>query len=266
MHEEGPRILLTNDDGIDHPGLAALREALLDIGQVTVVAPATNQSGVGRKMSHEADVADHHWGYSLEGTPSDCVVAGLEALATETDIVVSGCNKGANLGMYVLGRSGTVSAAVEAAFFDVPAVAASLYVNQEGTDFADAAQEQTDYKAAAAATAHVVESALDSTVFDTADYLNINAPKPDDATGEMALTTPSRAHDMTARRDGHRVHLTNRMWERMAQGDIPDEDGPYTDRQAVGDGVVSVSPLTAPHTTERTDALTKVVESYDPKL
>lgn len=263
MHDEELQILLTNDDGIDHPGIAALRDALLDLGEVTVVAPASNQSGVGRMMSREADVTDHPWGYSLEGTPSDCVVAGLEALVPETDIVVSGCNKGANLGMYVLGRSGTVSAAVEAAFFDVPAVAASLYVNQGDMDFAEAAQEQADYETAAEATAHVVETALDTGAFETADYLNINAPKPDAATGEMAITVPSMAHDLTARRDGHRVHLTDRMWERMAQGDIPDEDGSHTDRRAVADGCVSVSPLTAPHTTEETAALQAIVNRYE---
>src|SRR6056297_4327728 len=124
-------ILLTNDDGIDSPGIRALYEALQDVGNVTTVAPATDQSAVGRAMSYEVEVEEHELGYAVEGTPSDRVVAGLAELGPYPDIVVSGCNEGANIGAYVLGRSGTVSAAVEAAFFGVPAVAASLHVPQE---------------------------------------------------------------------------------------------------------------------------------------
>jgi 5'-nucleotidase len=212
-------------------------------------------------MSHEAIVDDHPWGYAIEGTPSDCVVAGLGALVTDADVVVSGCNKGANLGMYVLGRSGTVSAAVEAAFFDVPAIATSLYVKQGDQDFADVANDVSDYQTAAAATAHVVEAGLENGVFETADYFNLNAPRPMDATEEMIVTEPSRAYDMTARRDGHTVHLTDRMWQRMAQGEIPGEDG-MTDRRAVVEGAVSISPLQAPHTPERTTALSEVAADY----
>lgn len=262
MHDEGPEILLTNDDGIESPGIEALRTALLDIGSVTVVAPATDQSAVGRAMSHEAIVDDHPWGYAIEGTPSDCVVAGLGALVADADVVVSGCNKGANLGMYVLGRSGTVSAAVEAAFFDVPAIATSLYVKQGDKDFADVANDVADYRTAANATAHVVEAGLENGVFATADYFNLNAPRPADATGEMRVTEPSRAYDMSAARDGHTVHLTDRMWERMAQGDIPPEDA-ATDRRAVVDGAVSISPLQAPHTPERTPILEDVAKRYE---
>ncbi|MFB6217564.1 MAG: 5'/3'-nucleotidase SurE, partial [Halobacteriaceae archaeon] len=73
-------LLLTNDDGIDSPGLRALRDRLADLGSVTVVAPATDQSAVGRSMSGEVGVREHELGYVIDGTPTDCVVAGVEAL------------------------------------------------------------------------------------------------------------------------------------------------------------------------------------------
>lgn len=261
MHGETPEILLTNDDGIESPGIEALREALLDAGNVTVVAPASDQSAVGRAMSFQATVDDHPWGYVIEGTPSDCVVAGLGALVPDADIVVSGCNKGANLGMYTLGRSGTVSAAVEAAYFDVPAIASSLYVQQGDADFEDVANDVEDYRTAASATAHLTQASLENGLFDPADYLNVNAPRPADASGAMRITEPSRAYDMTASRDGHTVRLTDNMWQRMARGNVPDETR-ETDRHAVVQGAISVSPLTAPHTTEPNPELEAVADSY----
>lgn len=261
MHGDDPEILLTNDDGIESPGIEALRDALLDAGNVTVAAPASDQSAVGRAMSFQATVDDHPWGYEIEGTPSDCVVAGLGALVPDADIVVSGCNKGANLGMYTLGRSGTVSAAVEAAYFDVPAVASSLYVQPGDTDFDEVANDVADYRTAARATAHIVQASLANGIFEPADYLNVNAPRPPDANGEMTITEPSRAYDMTATRDGHTVRLTDNMWQRMAKGKVPDEH-PATDRQAVVEGAVSVSPLTAPHTTQPSPELEAVADAY----
>ena len=116
-------VLLTNDDGIDETGLRALHEALSGVAEVTVVAPADDQSAVGRSLSSRVAVDRRETGYAVHGTPADCVVAGLQSLAPDVDLVVSGCNRGANLGQYTLGRSGTVSAAVEAAFFECPAIA-----------------------------------------------------------------------------------------------------------------------------------------------
>lgn len=122
------RVLLTNDDGIDAVGLRALYDGLSADYDVVTVAPTGDRSSAGRALSDGVDIADHELGYAVDGTPVDCVVAGLDALVPDADVVVAGCNKGANLGAYTLGRSGTVSAAVEAAFFDVPAVATSMYV------------------------------------------------------------------------------------------------------------------------------------------
>jgi 5'-nucleotidase len=256
-----PSILLTNDDGIGSHGLRAVYETLRDVGDVTVVAPADDQSAVGRSLSHEVTVHEHDLGYSVEGTPSDCVVAGLEALVPETDLVVAGCNRGANLGAYVLGRSGTVSAAVEATFFDVPAIAVSMYVPvAEDTAYSDTDVDREGYAEAAQATRFLADHAGDAGVFDHADYLNVNAPVAEWGPCEMVVTHPSEVYLMTADREGEDVVLRDRIWERMKTGDIPDPEG--TDRRAVVDGKVSVSPLTAPHTTRHHDALDGLAAEY----
>ena len=253
-----PEILVTNDDGIESPGIRALASGLSEVGNVTVVAPADNKSAVDRATSHEVKVRETDLGFAIDGTPVDCVVAGIESLAPYPDVVVAGVNKGANLGMYVLGRSGTVSAAVEAAFFGVPAIATSLFLPgnrwQEPT-------EQAEYVEAVRATRFLVERALDSGVFEEADYLNVNAPDPLENVTGMSVTRPSRAYDMTADREGEWVSLRDRMWERMDDANLADD--PDTDRRAVMDGRVSVSPLTAPHTTERHDALDALAADFD---
>ena len=259
-----PAILLTNDDGIDSAGLHAIYEGLSAVGDVTVVAPASDQSAVGRAISHEVSVREHDLGYAVEGTPTDCVVAGLEALVPETDLVVAGCNRGANLGAYVLGRSGTVSAAVEATFFDVPAIAVSMYIPvREDAAFTDIEANGDSYGEAVRATRYLADHAFEAGVFEQCDYLNVNAPVAEWGPADIEITRPSRLYEMDAVYNGDSVTLHDRIWERMADGDIPDPDG--TDRRAVVDGRVSVSPLTAPHTTEHHDSLDALAETYDPE-
>ncbi|SFR43052.1 5'/3'-nucleotidase SurE [Halogeometricum limi] len=258
-------ILLTNDDGIDSTGFRALYEAFDGFADVTAVAPADDQSAVGRQLSRDVDVTEHEWGYAVHGTPADCTVVGLEALCPDVDMVVAGCNKGANLGAYVLGRSGTVSAAVEAAFFDVPAIAVSLYVPGDGdVPWSEKAEDVHDYRHATAAATYLAKNAPAAGVFEEAEYLNVNAPMVDgDGPVPLQVTTPSTMYEMTARHDGEngRITLHDGVWERMRESDFPDPDG--TDRRAVVEGRVSVSPLTAPHTTKRHDALDSLVASYD---
>jgi len=257
-------VLLTNDDGIDAVGFRALYEGLSAFADVTAVAPANDQSAVGRQLSADVSVREHELGYSVEGTPADCVVAGLESLCPDVDAVVSGCNKGANLGAYVLGRSGTVSAAVEAAFFDVPAIAASLYVPGGGdTPWHEQATDTEDFREATRATTYLLRHALGAGVFEQAEYLNVNAPLADGAGGPapIEITTPSTLYEMTAEHDGNgTITLHDGIWERMRTDDLPDPAG--TDRRAVVEGRVSVSPLTAPHTTEHHEALDGLAETY----
>ena len=128
------RIMLTNDDGIYAPGLRALRKELQQLGEVVVVAPATEQSAVGHSITllqplivqEVLDDQSQFLGWAIEGRPADCVKVGLlELLPDPPDVVVSGLNAGANAGINVL-YSGTVAAAIEGAFFHQTSIAVSL--------------------------------------------------------------------------------------------------------------------------------------------
>lgn len=132
------RILITNDDGILAPGLEALYQAVADLGQVDVVAPADTQSAVGHAISvltplavRRLHVNNVFHGWSVAGRPADCVkLAMLELLDPRPDFVLSGINAGANAGVNVL-YSGTVAGAVEGALFGVPSMAFSLELSDE---------------------------------------------------------------------------------------------------------------------------------------
>ncbi|WP_424015248.1 5'/3'-nucleotidase SurE [Halorubrum xinjiangense] len=255
------RIILTNDDGVDAAGLRALYDALAAEYAVTVVAPANDLSSVGRALSADVAVDDHELGYVVDGTPVDCVVAGLDELVPDADAVVAGCNEGANLGAYTLGRSGTVSAAVEAAFFGVPAVATSMYV-PGGDDWWKREFKADDFAHAVRATRFLVDEAVGAGVFDRADYLNVNAPIANDARAPLRVTTPSTWYGMRAERNGDgRVGFSDPIWGRMNDGDVPDPVG--TDRRAVVDGEVSVSPLSVPHAAEPNAGLDELADAYE---
>ena len=128
-------ILLTNDDGLFAPGLAALHSSLLCFGEVSVVAPELAQSASGHALTiREAlvcvqqQVSPDLTGWALSGRPADCVKLAIrELLDKPPDLVVSGLNFGANVGINVI-YSGTVAAAVEAAFFRIPAIAFSMEI------------------------------------------------------------------------------------------------------------------------------------------
>ena len=127
------KILISNDDGINSPGLAALADELKKIGEITVVAPLTEQSAVGHAitMKFPLRVTEHFkngvfFGYAVDGTPADCIKIGIRNLMKESpDIVLSGINHGSNTAINII-YSGTVSAAREAAIMDVPAIAISV--------------------------------------------------------------------------------------------------------------------------------------------
>ncbi len=127
------RILLTNDDGIYAPGIAALEAKLPALGDVSLVAPATEQSGVGHSITYleplvckKVFVGDVFRGYAVEGSPADCVKLGVSELVDKpVELIVSGINGGLNAGINVL-YSGTVAAAIEGAFFRYNSFAVSL--------------------------------------------------------------------------------------------------------------------------------------------
>ena len=127
------RILVTNDDGIHSPGLTALAKALSRVGEVWVVAPDRERTAVAHAVTLHKPLRVHQIGtriYAVNGTPVDCVnLAVLKLLPAPPDLLVSGINKGVNLGDDVL-YSGTVSAAMEGTILGVP----SMAVSQEGQE------------------------------------------------------------------------------------------------------------------------------------
>ena len=131
-------ILLTNDDGIRAPGLVAMYRELTRLGEVHVVAPETVQSAAGHGITLSAplltsrvNVEGAFEGVSVDGRPADCVkLAVARLLPRPPDLVVSGINSGANVGINVI-YSGTVAAAIEAAFLGLPSIAVSLYLRNE---------------------------------------------------------------------------------------------------------------------------------------
>jgi len=133
------QILLTNDDGIYAPGLAAMERELSRLGDVTVVAPAKEQSGVSHSITflspliaQEVFDGSRRRGWAVEGSPADCVKLGIFEFCPERpQLVVSGINSGLNAGINVL-YSGTVAAAIEGAFFEITSVAVSLEFDEHG--------------------------------------------------------------------------------------------------------------------------------------
>src|SRR5688572_22118305 len=142
-------ILLTNDDGIRAPGIVAMYRALVAAGhEVQVVAPETVQSATGHGitmatplLTSRVRVEDAFEGVAVDGRPADCVKLAINQLCEgePPDLVVSGMNSGTNVGINVI-YSGTVAAAIEAAFLGLPAVAVSLYLKSDvETDYARSA-------------------------------------------------------------------------------------------------------------------------------
>ncbi len=124
------RFLLTNDDGHDAPGLEALSRAASAFGEVFVAAPAREWSGCGHRVTTHEPIKVEPNGerrYVIHGTPADCVRLGLEVLVPAVDVVLSGINRGGNLGVDVF-YSGTVAAAREASFHGVTGIAFSHYL------------------------------------------------------------------------------------------------------------------------------------------
>jgi 5'-nucleotidase len=229
------RILITNDDGIRAPGLAALVEALAPLGEITIVAPSANHSGTGHAIVlsdpiyiERTQVAGRE-ATGLSATPATCVrVALSKLLDAKPDLVVSGVNRGSNFGLnaYI---SGTVAAAREAAMQGVPAIASSLDISGH-----------PNYGAAAAATAQVVEivkkGGLPPGVF-----LNVNVPAGDALKG-LRLARQSRQMG-TERFEEQKTPYGRRMfWSFFEQ---PTTAEPGTDVQAALDGYVAVTPLQA---------------------
>jgi len=270
-------ILLTNDDGIDSVGIRALSDALSHDYEVTVVAPESNQSGVGGARSWwdtTVEYAETDLGYAVEGTPADCVAVADVALGLDPDAVVSGCNHGPNIGAHILGQSGTVGAAMEASFLGTPAIAVSLY--DRGNLPVSPTLDNDDFAVAGEVVADLLDRAETASDGDGddglslpfgADVLNVNVPAADDeaaADPTYRLTEPARGFDVIEFRPGEDgpedenvpegwefgerrgemgMELRDRFWREFLRGDVPDDPG--SDRLAAVEGEVSISPLSS---------------------
>ncbi len=225
------RILVTNDDGYRSDGIQALARALRDVGDVTIVAPTTEASAIGhaltlRHVLRLERVADRV--FSVDGTPTDCVnVAVAHVFKGLADLVVSGINKGWNLGDDVT-YSGTVAGALEAALLGMPAIAVSLRQTRGDYDFSHAA------RAAAAFADAILRRPLPSRTF-----LNINVPKGQPK--GYRITVQARRNHVTSVSERHDPKGRPYYWIEEGQNEWEPHD--RSDYQAVRDGFVSVTPL-----------------------
>src|SRR2546427_937187 len=220
-------VVLTNDDGVHAPGLAALEKALAELGEVYVVAPEREQSACGHALTLHRPLRALQMGerrFSVNGTPSDCVNMAVLGLLPETPVlVVSGINHGANLGDDVT-YSGTVSAAMEGTLLGVPSIAVSLL---DGGDFEVAG------RVARLVAMRVLVGGLPSNTL-----LNVNVPA-------------QPPHGIRLTRLGHRVYSDkiveqadprgrSHYWIGGGEGRGGDLDGAH--KGAVHEGVLSPTP------------------------
>ncbi|WP_406666498.1 5'/3'-nucleotidase SurE [Gallaecimonas sp. GXIMD1310] len=228
------KILVSNDDGVHAPGIAALAEALAAVGEVRVVAPDRNCSGASNSLTLENPLRalrlDNGF-YSVKGTPTDCVHLAINGLWDDwqPDLVVAGVNAGANLGDDVL-YSGTVAAATEGRHLGLPAVAVSLV-----------GRRLEHYHSAARVAADVVAGLADHPL-PPMHILNINVPDLpfEQLTGTEVtrLGYRHRAESMVKTTDpaGRDIYWLGPVGKSA-------DAGPGTDFYAVSEGRVSVTPL-----------------------
>ena len=241
MSRERPLIVVSNDDGVRAAGIEALARAAELLGEVWVVAPATEQSGVSSALSLHSPVRlvrHDERRFSVSGTPADCIYMALQhVLPRKPDLCLSGVNHGANLADDVL-YSGTVAAAIEATLADVPAVAVSLAAYGPELDYSVASEIAVEYGQ------QVLTRGLPR---DT--MLSLNVPR--DAT----LKTPRRVCKL-----GRRNYMRQVQQERDPRGrpyfwiggsEIDFDDMPASDCNAIVEGHVSVTPLCVDMTRHR---------------
>lgn len=240
------RILVTNDDGFFSPGVQALAAAFAPLGEVTLVAPQIEASAVGHALTLRRPLRLEKVGdrvYSVDGTPTDCVnIAIDEVLESPPDLVVSGINKGLNVGDDVT-YSGTVAGALEGALLGYQAIAVSLQFTRGEWNFTPAAT------IAASLGAALLERPLPPRTF-----LNINVPQGEPRGVRVTIQAKRNHITKVDRRTDPRGRPY--FWIEEAQDDWEPHD--RSDRQAITDGYVSVTPL-QPDLTDH-DALA-IVES-----
>jgi 5'-nucleotidase len=231
-------ILLTNDDGIYAPGLAAMERELERLGEVYVVAPATEQSGVGHSITYlsplvvkELFEARQRRGWAVEGSPADSVKIGIfEFCPRLPDLVVSGINGGLNAGINVL-YSGTVAAAIEGAFFGITSLAVSL-------EFDDHAE----FDEAAVLARRVIEQILDKKSPGGQLY-NLNIPTSALASAAPRLRVVPMGLARAAEQYEKRVDPRGRSYFWALSDPVVPHGDAETDISALRKGFVTLTPL-----------------------
>jgi 5'-nucleotidase len=231
------KILVTNDDGIDSAGIAALSETLKEIAEVIIVAPHDEQSAVGHGITMKIPLRVSRYfkngtffGFAVEGTPADCVKMGIRNIAGELpDLVISGINHGSNTAINII-YSGTVSAAREAAIMDVPAIAISV-TSHEARDFTYAS------KVAKMLAMKVAEHGLPN-----GTLLNVNVPNvPEEEISGIMITKQSKAKwdDIYEKR----IDPYGKEYYWLTGKLVEVESEPDTDQTAVKNNFVSITPI-----------------------
>ena len=241
------RILVTNDDGYRSEGVHALVNALREVGEVTIVAPVQEASAIGHALTLRRPLrleAMEDRVFAVDGTPTDCVnIAVTQVFKGLPDLVVSGINKGWNLGDDVT-YSGTVAGALEGALLGIPAIAVSLRQTRDTYDFS--------YAARAAA---VMADAILRRPLPARTFLNINVPKGQPKGSRV--TVQAKRNHVTSVAARHDPKGRAYFWIEEGQNDWEPHD--RSDYQAVRDGYVSVTPLhpdlTAHHALAAVEAL-----------
>ena len=239
-------ILVTNDDGVTSPGLLALKQALEPYGRVSVIAPDSNRSAIGRGITihdplhvEEVELADGSPALATDGTPVDCVrFAALGLLGERPDVIVSGINLGLNLGDDVT-YSGTVAAALEGVLLGLPAIAVSAAAVDQRADQWDGTAY--DFRAVAGFAAALVPRVRDADFPDRV-IINVNAPglAPEDVRGARVSRLGRRIY-----RDELALQATEGRRRRFtiygAEASFRREEG--TDFAAIEEGMISVTPM-----------------------
>lgn len=224
-----PRILVTNDDGYFSEGIAALTRALESIGDVVVVAPASEQSATAHSLTLTRPLRVRQIDerrYTVDGTPTDCVTLALTKILPERpDVVVSGINHGANLGDDVT-YSGTVAGALEAAVFRIPGIAVSLAA-RDG-DFTYAARYAADI------TQRIVDQGMPA-----GTILNVNVP-PGEIRGACLTHQGVKMAELRIQ-EGTDPRGKSFYW--IGEQIVSWKDDPGCDFEAIARGLVSVTPL-----------------------
>jgi 5'-nucleotidase len=234
-------ILLSNDDGIHSDGINVLAERLQDVGELYTVAPDREQNSMSHALTLHRPLRVYPMGakrFAVDGTPTDCVKLALTGLLpVRPDLVVSGINKGPNLGDDII-YSGTVSAAIEGALLGVPGLAVSL-VTFENFDFQPAAEFT------AKLVSHIQEKAIPPETL-----LNVNVPSlPKDQIKGWRLTRQGKRH--YSETIVERIDPRGRKYYWIGGDNLgfAQEDG--TDCVAVHEGYISVTPLQVDLTNHR---------------